>query len=185
MNKSFILTLTIVFTLNSASLFAQQSEKKLSKKEKKELKKKEAEEAKAKIYELMETKKWVFEVDQVFDQENRNFQLNPTINFLAVKDKQMVMRLGFNQLPGWNGIDEANVDSDVTSYEIKEDKSNTAKMRMRFQGRDVGSAFIDLTVSSNNEARGQIIGEFGERLTVTGRFVPLSQSKVFNIQTAF
>lgn len=185
--RSFIIICSILMiSLICTGVQAQDDQsKKLTKKEQKALEKQKAMEEKEKIIELMNSKAWVLEANMVYDQDNRNFQLNPSVNFLAVKEDRVVMRLGFNQLPGWDGIDEANVKSDITSYELQEDKSTTAKLRMRFQGRDVGSAFVNITVNADYETRAIISGEFGERLTITGSFVPLDQTKVFNIQTAF
>lgn len=164
---------------------AQQNQK-LSKKEKKELKKQQQIAQNKAILEILYSKKWVIEAHTVFDRYSQSYQINPSINFVGVKDGEGALQLGFDGLIGWNGVGGVTVDGTVTKYEIKEgkEKSNPT-INLRFQGRGVGSATINVTVNSSGQATAKVNGDFGERITFSGIIKSLDESVVYKGQSLF
>lgn len=174
-----------LFLCTSELLYAQDT-KKLSKKEQKEIRRKQLEEQKEAILELLKSKQWVIEAHTVYDRYSQSYQLNPTINFVGVKDEEGALQLGFNGLIGWNGVGGVTIDGQVTRYEVKETKGNDAPaVVMRFQGRGVGFATINISVNTSGQATARISGDFGERITFTGVIKALEESVVYKGQSLF
>jgi hypothetical protein len=174
-----------MFLVNTNYIFAQE-EKKLSKKERKELKKQQQIEKKQAIMALLDSKSWVIEAHTVFDRYNQSYQLNPSINFVGIKDDEGALQLGFNGLIGWNGVGGITVDGSVTKYEIKEGKADTGPtVNLRFQGRGIGSATINLTINTSGQATARVSGDFGDRITFSGMIKSLEESNVYKGQSLF
>jgi len=174
-----------LFLLFTHSAFAQENQK-LSKKERKELKKQQQIEQKKAILDLLYGKEWVIEAHTVFDRYNQSYQLNPTINFVGVNGEEGAMQLGFNGLIGWNGVGGVTIDGSVTKYEIKEGKENQSPVaNLRFQGRGVGSASINITVNTSGQATARVSGDFGDRITFSGIIKSLEESTVYKGQSLF
>jgi hypothetical protein len=171
----------------SITLLAEaQDEKKLSRKERKELKKQQQAEQKEALLQLLNSKAWVIEAHTVFDRYNNSFQLNPTINFVGVKGDEGAIQLGFNGLIGWNGVGGVTIDGNVTKYEIKEGKDKSSpSVNLRFQGRGVGSASINITVNNSGQATARVSGDFGDRITFSGNIISLDNSTVYKGQSLF
>jgi hypothetical protein len=175
----------VMFLVNTNYIFAQE-EKKLSKKERKELKKQQQIEKKQAIMALLDSKSWVIEAHTVFDRYNQSYQLNPSINFVGIKDDEGALQLGFNGLIGWNGVGGITVDGSVTKYEIKEGKADTGPtVNLRFQGRGIGSATINLTINTSGQATARVSGDFGDRITFSGMIKSLEESNVYKGQSLF
>ena len=182
--KNIIFSFILFFMVIDVAI--AQEEKKLSRKERKELKKKEQLELKKALVMLLHTKAWVIEAHTVFDRYNQSYQLNPSINFVGVKDDEGALQLGFNGLIGWNGVGGVTVDGNVTRYEINEGKENSSpSVNLRFQGRGVGSATINITVNTAGQATARVNGDFGDRITFSGIIKPLAESSVYKGQSLF
>lgn len=179
-----ILTLLIFSIFSFADVAVAQQQTKLSRKEKKELKRQQQHEQRQAILDLFYSKKWVIEAHTVFDRYNQSFQLNPTINFVGVKDDEGALQLGFDGLIGWNGVGGVTVEGQVTRYEIREGKGNPA-INLRFQGRGVGSANINVTVNTSGQATARVNGDFGDRITFSGTIRALDKSTVYKGQSLF
>lgn len=181
-----IIVFFIVIFLVNANYIIAQEEKKLSKKERKELKKQQQIEKKQAIMALLDSKSWVIEAHTVFDRYNQSYQLNPSINFVGIKDDEGALQLGFNGLIGWNGVGGITIDGSVTKYEVKEGKGNSSPtVNLRFQGRGIGSATINLTVNTSGQATARVNGDFGDRITFSGMIKSLEESIVYKGQSLF
>ncbi|MCG8310932.1 MAG: DUF4251 domain-containing protein [Cytophagales bacterium] len=182
--KLFALSIFLIFFQINLS-FAQK-EKKISRKERKELKRQRHIEQKQAILDLFYSKKWVIEAHTVFDRYNQSYQLNPTINFVGVKDEEGALQLGFDGLIGWNGVGGVTIDGQVTKYEIKEGKENSSPViNLRFQGRGIGAAVINVTVNTSKQATARVNGDFGDRITFSGIIKSLEESSVYKGQSLF
>jgi len=178
--------ISFILFFSSTFLTQAQNEKKLSRKERKELKKQQRAEQKEALLQLLNSKAWVIEAHTVFDRYNNSFQLNPTINFVGVKGDEGAIQLGFNGLIGWNGVGGVTIDGNVTKYEIKEGKDKSSpSVNLRFQGRGVGSATINITVNSSGQATARVSGDFGDRITFSGNIISLDNSTVYKGQSLF
>lgn len=182
--RLFVLFTCITFIIGSPA-FSQETEK-LSKKERKELKKKQRIEQKRALLELLHSKQWVIEAHTVFDRYNQSYQINPSINFVGIKGEEGAMQLGFDGLIGWNGVGGVTIDGSVTLYEVKEGKDNqNPSASIRFQGRGVGSASINISLTSSGQATAKVSGDFGDRITFSGMIKPLEDSMVYKGQSLF
>ena len=171
--------------MNLSDIIAQEKTK-LSRKEKKELKKQQQAEQKKVLLELIHSKMWVIEAHTVFDRYNQSYQLNPTINFVGIKEEEGALQLGFDGLIGWNGVGGVTLDGKVTKYEVKEGKGDAMpSVSIRFQGRGVGSAIINVSLNSSGQATARVNGDFGERITFSGMIKPLDESNVYKGQSLF
>lgn len=182
--RFLIICIGLLFVTSNA-LFAQETQK-LSRKERKELKKQQLLAQKKAILDLLYSKEWVIEAHTVFDRYNQSYQLNPTINFVGVKGDEGALQLGFDGLIGWNGVGGVTIDGNVTKYEIKEGKENQSPIaNLRFQGRGVGSATINITVNTSGQATARVSGDFGSRITFSGIIKPLDESVIYKGQSLF
>lgn len=174
-----------LFILYANNTIAQETQK-LSKKERKELKKQQQIAQKKAILDLLYNKEWVIEAHTVFDRYNQSYQLNPTINFVGVNGDEGAMQLGFDGLIGWNGVGGVTIDGSVTKYEIKEGKEKQSPVaNLRFQGRGIGSATINITVNTSGQATAKVSGDFGDRITFSGIIKSLEESTVYKGQSLF
>lgn len=178
-----IIVFCLSFILVAINVSVAQENEKLSRKEKKERKKLQQEEQKKAIVELLTNKAWVIEAHTVFDRYNQSYQLNPSINFVGVNGDEGALQLGFDGLIGWNGVGGVTIDGNVTKYEIKEGSSPTVSLR--FQGRGVGSANIQINVNSAGQATARVNGDFGERITFSGLLKSIEESIVYKGQSLF
>lgn len=181
-----IFIICISFFLITLSTTIAQEKEKLSRKEKKELKKQQQLEQKKAILDLLLGKAWVIEAHTVFDRYNQSYQLNPTINFVGIKDEEGAIQLGFDGLIGWNGVGGVTIDGKITRYEINEGKQNSSPtVNLRFQGRGIGSAMINITVNSSGQATARVSGDFGGRITFSGILKSIENSSVYKGQSLF
>ena len=181
-----ILALSICMLFVSLNETIAQEEKKLSRKERKELKKQQQLEQKKVILELLYSKQWVIEAHTVYDRYNQSYQLNPSINFVGIKNEEGALQLGFDGLIGWNGVGGVTIDGNVTKYEVKEGKEKSSPvLNLRFQGRGAGSATINVTVNSSGQATARVNGDFGDRITFAGVIRSLENSTVYKGQSLF
>ena len=173
----------LLFTMN---IVIAQDNKKLSRKEKKALKKEEQIAQNKAILALLESKQWVIEAHTVFDRYNQSYQINPTINFVGVRNEEGALQLGFDGLIGWNGVGGVTIDGKITRYEIKQVKERAnPSINIRFQGRGVSSATINVSVNSSGQATAKVNGDFGDRITFTGMIKSLEESVVYKGQSLF
>ena len=181
-----ILVFCISFLFITISVSIAQENKKLSRKDRKELKKQQQIEQKKAILDLLYSETWVIEAHTVFDRYNQSYQLNPTINFVGIKGEEGALQLGFDGLIGWNGVGGLTIDGKITKYEIKEGKENSSPtVNLRFQGRGVGSAIINITVNSSGQATARVNGDFGDRITFSGMIKSIEESSVYKGQSLF
>lgn len=182
--KTIAICIALVFVSSVVSVAQEKS--KLSKKEKKELKKKQLQQQKETLLNLLESKQWVIEAHTVFDRYNQSYQINPTINFVGIKDTEAAIQLGFDGLIGWNGVGGVTIDGEVTSYEIDEGKEkNSPTVNLRFKGRASGSANINITVNTSGQATARVNGDFGGRITFSGMIRSLEESAIYKGQSLF
>ncbi len=121
-------SLVIVFLsiLISIPTYAQEnnSNKKLTRNEKKELKKKEDEETKKEITLIVESKKFVFEADQIIDRKAMTYPANSSINFIKIDSNKAVFQLGSASTIGVNGLGGITIEGEITSFKIDKNEKN-------------------------------------------------------------
>ena len=186
--------LVFIFLITSNFSFSQvdnpeskpltKEEKKALKNAKKEEKTRQKELALSTYTQLLHNKEWVVEAHTVYNKAGGSIQMDPTINFVGVKDDLVVVQLSFSNLIGWNGVGGITVEGKPGKYEVKSEK-NAVSLRMSAMGSAMGPVDIFLTVSGDGTGRATVSGNFGERITFAGYFVSLNDSRVFKGTTTY
>ena len=184
--KGIIHVLLLVFLGYSA--MGQETEGKKSKKEekmeRKETRRLEAQENLQKANDLVRERQWVLETHTLFGRYGDSFQVNPTINFVAVEGDNCVIQLGFEHLIGWNGLGGVTFEGKVKSYRVYETtEGKGVSLRAEFfgAGRNL-SMFLNVT-GVNSDIR--LRGNWGGRLRMSGQIVHPDESRVYKGQPVF
>jgi len=125
--KRLFLVLSILLSVTIVMPAFSQTEKTLSKKEQKKLekqRKKEAEKQKEimefnKVKKLVEDSSFVFIATRLYGPNGRVFNLNQTLNFLAVNKKKATYQMSFHGIVGWNGLGGVTFDGHIVKYKVK------------------------------------------------------------------
>ncbi len=170
--------LILVFTgllYTMVNSHAQEPDRKLTGKEKKELKRQKALEEKKNIVQLLESEKWIIEIELVFGQQDQNKQLNPLHNFIGVNKD-----LGIFKIVEQNS---RVIEGGITDFKVIEGKERAQPVaKYHFQGRDHGSSLkADILITVNNKKRVNITMRYdlGGSISYKGRIVPWDQSNVY------
>jgi len=176
MKKIILLILVFIgLVFNIIYAQAQEPDKKLTGKEKRELNRQKALEEKKNIVQLLESNKWIIEIELVFGQQDQNMKLNPLHNFIGINGDLGIFK-----------IIEQNrkvIEGGITDFEVIEGKERAQPIvKYHFQGRDHGSSLkADILITVNNEKRANITMRYdlGGSISYQGRIVPWYQSKVY------
>jgi hypothetical protein len=188
-NISLIFLIPAILMLLSFSLSAQQKEnpdtKALSKDEKKAMKllKKGEEERKRMevlyLYKsIAESRSWVIEAHTVYNKAGQGFPMNPTTNFVSVRGDETTFQLAFNGISGWNGVGGITLEGHISKYNVTEN-TNTLTVTIMAMGPGMGPIDLLITVSPDGNGRATVSGNWGDRITFAGRFVPMEDSSIY------
>ncbi|MEN8136823.1 MAG: DUF4251 domain-containing protein [Bacteroidota bacterium] len=167
--KKLILYLAVISTFISCG-----SSKTLSPEKQAELNAK-----KEKYKEIFEKQSFALEANTVYSKKGRSFQVNPTINFVLLKEGKGTLQLGFEQLIGWNGLGGITLEGNVRNYKVIDGNENQMP-RVKFDmNGSLGWATVNITVNSSGIARATVDGNFGERITFSGPLKDLSESRIY------
>ena len=178
--KKYILFLIIIFLSGAAIAQEASSNKKAAKKARKAEKNRIALDNSQKLKSIITTKKFVLEAQTLFDRTGTSYLLSPTTNFVGFDGENSTIQLSFNGLIGWNGIGGITIDGKIKKLEIKgkEDQSNFS-INASVLNKGGGLVTMIFRVSSDGNARVDMSGSFGERLSFQGRIVSLSETSVY------
>ena len=155
-------------------------QEKLTKEEKKAKRETKFKQAKETSLAVAQTQRWVLESGIVYDRSGQSYIMNPILNFVMLDGEHTTIQLDFGALVGWNGVGGVTFDGKVSKFEIDEGKENKPFIiKIRSQGAVQGSVDLDFTVSTADNVRCNARGTWGDRLTLTGRLVPLEESVVY------
>ena len=176
MKKNVYLVFTLIFLSILTVNVQGQTDKKLTKAEKKELKRQKVLEEKKVVVKLLESKKWIIEIEQfIYENDNGSSRSDPLRNFIGVNADRSINNL--------EGITQRIYEGAVENYEIIEGKERTQpSVKYHFQGSGRGSSLkADLLIVVNNEKMATIIMRYdaGGKITLRGRLVPWDKSHVF------
>jgi hypothetical protein len=171
----------MVILFGSVMVIAQEGQD-LSKKEIRELKKEQRKEEMTNnlaMYEqVAEEKEWVLEAHTLFNKFGDSFQMDPTINFVSISDDRAVIQIGRNGYIGYNGLGGITFDGNITNYEVsKEDKSLMIKFIA--MGSAMGPVDVIARISPDGYGRLTVSGNWGQRLTFAGYFMPYENSRTY------
>ena len=171
-------TVVLAQTENPDTKELTKEEKKALKKAKKEEQKLQREEALNNFEIYANNRQWVLEAYMVFDKAGQSYSMDPNINFVGADKEQATIQLSFNGIMGWNGVGGITQDGKIGTYTITKSKS-VITIRMTAMGSGMGPVDILLTVSGDGIGSATVSGNWGDRITFKGKFVPLSESSVY------
>ena len=191
MKKFIVFALLALMTTGTATVYAQQNERN-NKSEQKA--RRDAERARQKAeanaldsimhnYALaaLNGQQFVLEADKVIFKRGETAYVNSNTNFVLMNDDQSTVQVAFNTpAAGPNGIGGITVDGSVSNFKIKTGKKGDISCNFSVQGVGI-SALIYLHMNrGSNDATVIITPNFNSnKLTLTGKIVPLEQSTIF------
>ncbi|RMG17584.1 MAG: DUF4251 domain-containing protein [Bacteroidetes bacterium] len=141
---------------------------------------------KRQLMKVINSGRYVLEAHTLHDRYGNSYPLNPSINFVMVDGKKSVIQLGNDYGVGLNGLGGVTFEGSITDLDILEGKPHQGPgLLIKSIGSPLGFADINLTVNTDGYARATIHGSFGRRFTLSGRLVPLEDSRVFKGQTTY
>lgn len=118
---------------------------------------------------------------QVVFKRGENAYVNSNTNFVSVENDKAVVQVAFN-IPsaGPNGVGGVTVEGGFSKYDVKKTKRGDIVLSMAVMGTGI-SATVDITLyEGSNKATVNILPNLNSnRITLEGRILPLSQSRVF------
>ena len=175
------ISLLVIIIILAASAFAQtKEEKKAGKKAKKEAKVLQDKENTAILIGMVESKKFVLEANTLFDRTGLSYILNSSINFVGFDGVNSTIQLAFDQLIGWNGVGGVTIDGKITKMEVKVKKDGIGfTIDAAVVNKGGGLVTMLFRVSSSGNARVEMSGSFGERITYQGNIIALNKTAVY------
>lgn len=130
---------------------------------------------------LIENHQFVMEANSLYNSRGfSTYFLNSSINFIKVKGDDMIIQIGFDGAVGWNGVGGITLKGHIMHYKVqnKEGKGPISVVIM-MSSMTAGQSTVVLSVFDDGMARATITGNFGTRLTLSGDFMGLDDSRVF------
>jgi hypothetical protein len=164
--------------------------KKLTKKEQRKLEKQKKKEerlkksaAQRKYYaQLLKDKRWVFQATRLYGPSGQLFNVTPDVNFVAVKDNEIVLQFGFQGVIGWNGVGGVTAEGFLSEYHLsfgKNDQSAmtvSAHIRPKYSG---GSPYFTMTVMNDGGTDISVTLENGEILRMGGQLYAPEDASIY------
>ncbi len=187
--KRIILLLLIVFgsgLIIDSNAQSAREEKKKEKAEKKAAKMKQDSINNDNLKIMVVSKAFVLEANTLYARTGQSFTLNSTTNFVGFDGKNSTIQLAFDQLVGWNGVGGVTLDGTIAKMEIVDNKKGLGFTINATVRQKVGGAVtLIFRVSADGNARVDMSGSFGERISYQGRIVPLAETRVYKGTTLY
>lgn len=165
---------SITKDLEKAARKAEKEAKKLEEKLVSELEFKEAENA-------LKNQAFVLEADRVIFKRGRSAFVSSNTNFVSLSDDRATVQVAFNgPYPGPNGMGGITVDGNATNIKMTKDKKGNINFNMNVSGAAVSAQVSIQLANGSNYATVNISPNFNSnRITLTGKLLPISKSTVF------
>jgi len=178
MKTTAIISLAL-FMLFSVQLLAQNNDKKLSRKERKELRKKEEEKTKLEISKLLESRKFVFEADQIIDREGKTYLVNSSINFISIDSNKAVFQLGSAATIGVNGVGGVTIEGEITDFNLEKNEKNGYYYLVLKVTAKTGFYEIQLDISPLGTTKARITTNNYKKINYSGNILSFEQSTIY------
>ncbi len=193
--KKLLLIITLLFSFAVVLPASAQNEQNLTKKELRKLEKQRKKEAKEKaekeefekVKQLVNDTSFVFIANRLYGKHGRMFNINPSLNFLAVNKNKATYQFAFQGLVGWNGIGGVTFEGDLAKYEVKISKNakKASYVEMVFRPRGVGGLpYINITFFGS-QATMDLTLDDGTRIRLDGEIKSIQEAHIFKGQPIF
>ena len=175
------ISLIIIMVLLASSVFAQtKEEKQAAKKAKKEAKVQQDKENTAILIEMVKSKKFVLEAYTLYSKAGESFNLSSNLNFVGFDGENSTIQFSFGQLSGWNGVGGVTLDGEITKMEVNENKNGVGfTINASVSNKGGGIVIMTFSVNSIGNARVDMQGFFGDRLSFQGNIISLEKTIVY------
>ncbi len=174
----------LVFTMLITVVLAGQDVKVTSKAERKAQRKLEKEKIEKDM--IVQTEKaimsgnFVLKADQIRNKYGNMLMVNSTLNFVAVKGRDVYVQFGTESGMGYNGIGGITVKGNVVDYELTRDKKNSGySLKLTTSGT---FGFLTIYLRSNitgDIADARVQSNWGSTLIFSGDVVPITGSHIY------
>lgn len=185
MKKVIVMALAAVLFVGTGCSSTQSLEENANKEAKKEAQKAMDQALFEEAQQAIEDKAFTLEADRVIFKRGSNVFVSSNTNFVMVNNDKASVQVAFNvPASGANGLGGITVDGRVSSYEMKTDKKGNVYLSMNVMGTGI-SARVEITLlQGSNNANVTITPNFNSnRLTLSGKLLPLEKSNVFKGQS--
>ncbi len=179
MKKTILFLGILIFSFTMEGVAQNDGEdKKLSKKERKEARKREREEKIGQLTELAEERSYALQAENILDSKNTRFNTDPSLNFIAVNGDKMKIQMALSTVSGWSGDTEDIVtEGEIRKYEVKAPKN--IKVEILASSTQLGTVDVVILIDPSGTGRAYIDNQYGDRITLVGQILPLSESFIF------
>lgn len=187
--KKYLSLLLLVFSFSiviQSNAQSTKEDRKQAKAEKKAAKMEKDSVANAHLKLLVLSQAFVLEASTLYARTGQSFVLNSSTNFVGFDGKNSTIQLAFDQLVGWNGVGGVTLDGTISKMEIVDNKNGLGFTINATVRQKVGGAVTMIfRVSADGNARVDMSGSFGEKLTYQGRIVSLAETSVYKGTTLY
>jgi hypothetical protein len=192
--KKLIYLLGMLIMITSAMPLSAQTEQ-LSKKQLKKLEKQKKKAAKEqaekleyeKVKQLVKDTTFVFIANRLYGPGGKTFNLNQTLNFLAVNKHDATYQFSFHGIIGWNGVGGVTFNGDVNKYEYKFGKNinKASYIEMIFRPRGVGGLpYINITFFGSSATMDLTLDD-GTRIRLDGQIKSIQEADIIKGHSIF
>lgn len=180
MKKVLLLIITVLISFSLSGQETLSKSKAERKAERKLEKEKIEKEMMVNTEKAITTGHFVLKANQLRNKYGNVIMVNSSINFVAVKGRDVYVQFGTESGLGYNGVGGLTIRGTVTEYELTRDKSNSGYSLLLVTNGTFGS----LTINIHSNVRGDIAdakvqSNWGSQLTFSGEIVPVVGSHVF------
>ncbi len=172
----------IVLLFLGLGVMAQESkaDRKAEKKARKEAKRQEAKENTARLIGIVESRQFVLQATTLYDRYGNSLVLNSNLNFVGFDGEYSTIQLSFAGLVGWNGVGGVTIDGRITKMEVRTKAEDIGfTINAAVQNKGGGLTTMLFRVNADGNARVDMNGNFGEKLSFQGFIVPLNESTIY------
>lgn len=178
--RTLICMIALLAFMMAGTATAQET-RELTKKEKKALQARMDSLQYVQAEQAINEKAFVLEADRVVFKRGESAYVNSNTNFVSVEDGRAVVQVSFNvPSAGPNGIGGVTVEGDYSKYDVKKSKKGDVSLSMSVTGTGISASVDIMLYKGSNKATVTILPNFNSnRMTLEGKILPLSKSRVF------
>ncbi len=186
MKKIVFFIAALMITMSLAAQESAPKSKAERKAERKENKEKMEKELAITTEKAIMSGNFVLKANQLRNKYGQMIMVSPTINFVAVKGRQVYVQFGTEAGIGYNGVGGLTLKGELTDFKMTRDKKYNGYTIMITTNGTNGS--LTITVQSNvtgDNANARVQTNWGGQLNFVGEIVPIVGAEIFQGQESY
>jgi hypothetical protein len=175
----------LVFAFGLIPYYSIAQDVKLSKQEKKDLEQAVLQANFGAIDTLLDRKTFVLEADYLQDRYGYQVPVNSDINFILVDIKKVVLQTGNNFNSGYNGVGGVTAEGNIQNFKVQKNFKNLSYTISFSVMTNVGIYDVFMNIFSDGRAKATISGSYGGRLSWSGDFKNLYDTRAYKGQETY